>query len=627
MNFTKMKKIYRIGLCLTIAILVWVNPIITKAQGDTVMPSGLTVAEVQEELDAIIDKEMHTETLSVTGGTVRVSVESELVYSNNFGHADLDNGLVVDDETVFEWGSASKLLVWVSVLQMEEDGLLDLDTNVTEYLPEGELKEALSSENSVTLGHLMNYSAGYHDSFSEKMLAEGSSYASLAETLENNIPKQTYAPGNVVAVSDWSTALAAYIVEYVSGVDYASYVKENIFTPLGMEHTALLPDLSDNETVMNARKEVKSYQNNFALANSFYHIPLYPAGMVTGTMNDFHTFAKELLKQNGESKLFDKATTAETLFDTTCFYTGSEEARIAHGMFVYRFGVPVYGINGTSATQTALVYLEPESKTCLTYMTNEYNETELGKAISETVFGICEFVKAEDISGLRVYEGVYIPGNTVMDGKATFSGFMSAMFLTLNDNQQLVMPMLDKLAMFDIIDENHVALSDGSVGNMYAYSDGTTVIMMPTMDYVSCSAFTYFMQMIALIAMLIGYFYSSLVVILAVFGFIIRKINKSKPEESKFRKYHYIQCLNVTVFSLIFAFMVLMLMSSAPLASIKSTSIMYWLGSVMSLIYFIFFWKTGRKETVSKKTKVLYWTTAVFAVITVIFALLFGLIF
>jgi len=189
------------------------------------------------------------------------------------------------------------------------------------------------------------------------------------------------------------------------------------------------------------------------------------------------------------------------------------------------------------------------------------------------------------------------------------------------------MPMLGKLPMFNILDESNIMLTEGSLGHMYAYNDGTTVIMMPTMDYVSYSAFTYWMQVIALIAMLIGYFYSSLVVLVAIFGFIMRKINKSKLEESKFRKYHYIQCLNVTLFSLVFAFMTLMLMSSAPMASVKSTGIMYWLGSVMSLIYMVFFWKSGRTEKVSKKAKILYWTTAVFSVITVAFALLFGLIF
>ena len=626
MNFAKIKNICKAVFGVALSVLVLCNPVMANAQNNAVLPSGLTATEAQTVLEDIIDSEMHEYTVTVTGGTVRLSVCGEMFYSGNYGHADVENSIKVDENTVFEWGTASHLLIWVSVLQLTEDGMLDLDADITNYLPEGDLKEEFSDK-SVTLMHLMNYSSGYHDSFSEKIVPQGSAYASLEETLINNMPKQTYAAGNVVALSDWSAALAAYIVEYVSGVSYADYVKENIFTPLGMEKTALLPDLSDNETVMNARKEVKSYSINIALANNFYHVPLYPAGMVTGTADDFHKFASELLVQDGNSKLFDKAETAEALFDTTLAYTGLEEARIAHGMFVYRMGVPVYGISGVSMTQTAYVYMEPESKTCLTYMTNEYNETKLGTKIAEAVFGAPEVTKTPELSGLRVYEGVYVAGNSVIDGKATFSGFMSALFLTLNDQNQLIMPMLGKLPMFDILDESNIMLTKGSLGHMYAYNDGTTVIMMPTMDYVSYSAFTYWMQVIALIAMLIGYFYSSLVVLVAVFGFIMRKINKSKLEESKFCKYHYIQCLNVTLFSLVFAFMALMLMSSAPMASVKSTGIMYWLGSVMSLIYMVFFWKSGRTENVSKKAKILYWTTAVFSVVTVVFALLFGLIF
>lgn len=623
MNFTKVKNICKAGLGVALSALILCSPVMAYAQNDAVLPSGLSASEAQTVLEDIINSEMQ---ITVTGGTVRLSVGGEMVYSGNYGHADVENSIIVDENTVFEWGTASHLLIWVTVLQLAEDGMIDLDTDITNYLPEGDLKEEFDGK-GVTLMHLMNYSSGYHDSFSEKIVPQGSAYASLEETLINNMPKQTYAAGNVVALSDWSAALAAYIVEYVSGVSYADYVKENIFTPLAMEKTALLPDLSDNETVMNARKEVKSYSGNIALANNFYHVPLYPAGMVTGTADDFHKFATELLVQDGSSKLFDKAETAEALFNTTLAYTGLEEARIAHGMFVYRMGVPVYGISGVSMTQTAYVYMEPESKTCLTYMTNQYNETKLGTKIAEAVFGAPEVTKAPELSGLRVYEGVYVAGNSVIDGKATFSGFMSALFLTLNDQNQLIMPMLGKLPMFDILDESNIMLTEGSLGHMYAYNDGTTVIMMPTMDYVSYSAFTYWMQAIALIAMLVGYFYSSLVVLVAIFGFIMRKINKSKLEESKFRKYHYIQCLNVTLFSLVFAFMTLMLMSSAPMESVKSTGIMYWLGSVMSLIYMVFFWKSGRTEKVSKKDKILYWTTAVFSVITVAFALLFGLIF
>lgn len=619
MKLNQLKRTCKNILCMGLVGAVLLSPVCVHAQGD-VLPSGLKTEKVKEVCDT------YTSENETAGGAVRLSVDGELSYSVDFGYADKEAGIAITKDTVFEWGTASHLLVWVSVLQMEEDGLLDMQTEVSEYLPEGVLKEKLK-ESGITLEHLMNYSSGYQDSLSEKLVPEGASYASLGETLENSMPKHIYELGSVVAVSDWPVALAAYIVENTSGVSYAEYVKENIFKPLGMEHTAMLPDLSDNEQVMNARKEVKSYQGEVAFTTNFYHVPLYPAGMVTGTIEDLHAFACELLVQDSTSKLFDKKETAEGLFDTTLCYLDSEEGRIAHGMFIYRFGVPVYGVNGNSASQTAYVYLEPESKTCLTYMSNRYNEKEFGKALAEAVFGVCEINKVDGLSGLRVYEGAYVMGNTTVKGKETFNAVLSTMFFTLGEGQNLVMPMFGNRPIFEFVDENHVVmLSDGSLGNIYAYPDGTTVIMMPMYDYVTYSSFNYWAQVVSFWAMLAGYFYSSLVVLIAVFGFIMRKFNKQKLEESKFRKYHYIQCLNVTIFSIVFVFMAMMIMAYTPASSIAATSMMYWLGSVMSVIYLIFFWKTGRKEEVSKKTKVLYWTTAVFAVITVIFAMLFGLI-
>lgn len=625
MRINKIKNMCSIALSFVILTVILMNPLVVKAQGDMLFPSGMGIGEATQLIDNLLDGTEEEAATFVVGGSIRISAEGNSVFTRDFGYADKESNVEVSADTVFEWGTASQLLIWVSVLQLAEIEEIDMQKEVSEYLPEGELKETLTGT-GVTMEHLMNYSSGFQDSLSEKIIPEGVAYGTLAETLTNNIPKHTYGAGSVVSVSDWPAALAAYVVEYVSGVDYAQYVKCNIFSPLEMNHTAMLPDLSDNEAVQSGRKEIKSYQGNMALVNSFYHMPLYPAGMVTGTADDFHRFADELLTQDGSSLLFENKETAETLFDATLCYTESEEPRVAHGMIVYRLGVPVYGMEGHSAGQTAFVYMEPESKTCLTYMTNQYNENQLGNDLAEIVFGAVGTEKVDALSGLRVYEGTYVPGNATIDGKATFHAVLSAMFFTLDENHTLVMPMFGNTVMFEIIDEQHVLMNDGSLGNIYAYPDGTTKIMMPMQDYVSYSSFTYFMQIVAFFAMLAGYFYASLVLIIAVLGFVMRKFSKEKLEPSKFRKYHYIQCLNITLFCLIFAFMAMMVLSYSPAASVNATSMMYWLGSVMSFIYLLFFWRTGRKEEVSKKTKVIYWTTAVFSVVLVIFAMLFGLI-
>lgn len=625
MKFSSIKKWSIMSLGLIMSVLILANPIYAGAKGNAMLPSGMETAKVQQLIDDMIDGTGSDASVNVAGGAIRISIGNQSVYARDFGYADKENSVAVSQETVFEWGSVSQLLVWVSVLQLAEDGIIQMQENIINYLPEGDLKDELEPM-EITMENLLNYNSGLQDNLSERVVSEGMAYSSLEETLQNTIPEQIYGTGSVVSQSDWPCALAAYIVEYMSGVSYADYVKENIFIPLEMEHTALMPDLSDNEWVMNARKTVKSYQGDMVIPNSIYHMPMYPAGMVTGTMDDFHVFANELLVQDETSRLFEQKQTAENLFDATLNYAESEEERIANGMFIYRYSIPVYGMKGNSMTQMAVVYMEPESKTCLTYMTNEYNEMNLLNVLEETVFGTPEYEVQSDLSGLRVYEGTYVLGNSIVEGRLQFTGVLGAMYVTLNDNGQLVLPMFNDEPLLTVIDENHAVIGNGELANIHDYPDGTTVIMTPSQDYVKYSSFKYFGQIGIFFAMVLAYFYSSIALVIALFEFIMAKMNKAKLTPEKFRKYHVIQCLNTTIFSLYFVYMAIMSMSYAPVELVKTASIMYWLGSVMSVIYLLFFWKTGRNEEVSRKSKILYWATAVSAVITIAFAALFGLI-
>ena len=94
-------------------------------------------------------------------------------------------------------------------------------------------------------------------------------------------PEQIYEPGTVTAYSNWGVALAAYIVECVSGMSFADYVHQNIFEPLGMEHTAIAVNLSDNTWVQEQRSELECYTiDGELIEDCFYYITLYPAAPV-----------------------------------------------------------------------------------------------------------------------------------------------------------------------------------------------------------------------------------------------------------------------------------------------------------------------------------------------------------
>lgn len=131
-------------------------------------------------------------------------------------------------------------------MQQWEQGNLDLDADIREYLPEGFLKKLQYKDEKVTMKNLMSHNAGFQESFYENQMCDESD---LYDSLENAVKAcecyQAYHVGEYTAYSNYGTALASYIVARVSGQDYAEYVRENIFKPLGMEHTSIDPHMNE----------------------------------------------------------------------------------------------------------------------------------------------------------------------------------------------------------------------------------------------------------------------------------------------------------------------------------------------------------------------------------------------
>jgi signal transduction histidine kinase len=88
---------------------------------------------------------------------------------------------------------------------------------------------------------------------------DASKIVSLEKALKQNEPAQIYKPGTVCAYSNWGASLAAYIVESITGEDFCHYVHKHIFEPLGMQHTAIAPNWSDNTWVSKQRQLLKCY--------------------------------------------------------------------------------------------------------------------------------------------------------------------------------------------------------------------------------------------------------------------------------------------------------------------------------------------------------------------------------
>ncbi len=116
-------------------------------------------------------------------------------------------------------------------MQLWEEGKIDLETDIKNYLPKDFLKH-LNFDKPITMLDLMNHQAGFDE---QNTYLKGDK--SIEELMKTRQPNQVFEPGTTTAYSNFGTGLAAYIVERISGQSFSDYAHEHIFKPLEMENS------------------------------------------------------------------------------------------------------------------------------------------------------------------------------------------------------------------------------------------------------------------------------------------------------------------------------------------------------------------------------------------------------
>lgn len=172
----------------------------------------------------------------IAGASVAVVADGRLIFAQGYGFADVKSRRpVIAEQTLFRAGSVSKLFTWTAVMQLVERGKLDLDRNINDYL---DFKVPDPYGRPITLRDVMTHSAGFDDTVTDVFVNEASQLYPLRQYLIRHMPPLVHPPGQVVAYSNYATALAGYIVQRVSGEPYTEYVTRHILQPLGMEHSS-----------------------------------------------------------------------------------------------------------------------------------------------------------------------------------------------------------------------------------------------------------------------------------------------------------------------------------------------------------------------------------------------------
>jgi CubicO group peptidase (beta-lactamase class C family) len=202
-------------------------------------PNPLEPVGINEpaELESFMDGAMAAllEAHDVAGGTVSVVKDGEIFFAKGYGWADAEQRIPINPATsMFRIASVSKLFAWTAVMQLWEQGKVDLDEDVNTYL---DFSIPATFAEPITLAHLLTHTAGFEDR-AKGLFADGiEDLAPLGEVLAKNIPARVVPPGEVAAYSNYGAGLAGYIVQRVSGVPFQQYVEDYIYAPLGMSHS------------------------------------------------------------------------------------------------------------------------------------------------------------------------------------------------------------------------------------------------------------------------------------------------------------------------------------------------------------------------------------------------------
>jgi len=245
-------------------------------------PPELTKADFETFLDALIPSQLRNR--NIAGAVVSVVKDGQVLFQKGYGYADVEKKKpVLSDETLFRPGSISKLFTATAVMQLVEQGKLDLDRDVNDYL---DFPIPKTYPAPITLRQLLTHTGGFEETLKNLFVVHASDIKPLRTYLLNEMPARIFAPGKIPSYSNYGFTLAGYIVERVSGEKFERYIGNHILKPLGMNHSTfdqpLPPDLAPQMS--------KGYLSASKEPRDFEFVQVAPAGALSTTAADMTRF-------------------------------------------------------------------------------------------------------------------------------------------------------------------------------------------------------------------------------------------------------------------------------------------------------------------------------------------------
>lgn len=239
--------------------------------------NNLTYSQV-DKVDIAIKDLMHKN--KIVGLQLAVIKDNVIIKTSHYGLATIEDSIAVDSQTVFSINSIVKAFTGVAIMQLVENGKLNLDEPISKYLD-----KLPKTWQNITVKQVATHKSGLPEIWD----SEGNMLSENSETLFQKMQKfpLIFKPGEELRDNQANYLLLGMIIEKISGQSFEKYIIENEFKKAGMKNS-IKAGMGDFYNIINHSAKPYSYFRNGVLTNVYQPIPsnLYPAAGIYSTATE-----------------------------------------------------------------------------------------------------------------------------------------------------------------------------------------------------------------------------------------------------------------------------------------------------------------------------------------------------
>jgi len=244
-----------------------------------------SIQELQQQLEKIL-KDTHT-----PGVSVAIVHRDGPEWIAGLGYSDVAAKRAATPDTLFRIGSTSKAFASLSILKLANEGKLSLDDPVHKLAPEVWFENRWEATNPVRVVDLLEHTTGWDDMHFREYAKDTPGTMGLREALDYDHHSRIsrWPPGTRMAYCNSGPAVAAYIVEKVTGQRFEDYVAQNFFIPIGMKTATYFQVPSPPLTLL--------YHDDGRTTYPYWSILYRPAGSINASANDMSAYVQFYLNR------------------------------------------------------------------------------------------------------------------------------------------------------------------------------------------------------------------------------------------------------------------------------------------------------------------------------------------